>query len=115
MSDITRIETGSRMSQAVLHGDLVFLSGQCGTAGTAVAEQTAEALLKIECLLAKAGSSKSRILSTTIWLADIAHYDAVNVIWDAWVPEGCAPARSCGEMRLGGTGYDVEIICIAAR
>ena len=41
-------------------------------------------------------------------------YDEMNAVWDAWIPEGCAPARACGESRLGGVGYDVEIICIAA-
>lgn len=115
MGDIKRIETGRRMSQAVIHGDLVWLAGQCGTAGESVEKQTKEALGKIERLLSDAGSDKTRILNTTIWLADIAAYDEMNAIWDEWIPEGCAPARACGESRLGGVGYDVEIICIAAK
>ncbi|MEM1198767.1 MAG: RidA family protein [Pseudomonadota bacterium] len=115
MLDIARIGVGRRMSQAVVFGDLVWLAGQCGTAHRTITEQTQEALAKIDDLLAEAGSDKSRLLSTTIWLADITDYDEMNVVWDAWLPEGCAPARACGEAKLGGVGYDVEIICVAAK
>ncbi len=69
---------------------------------------------KIEVLLAEAGSDKTGILNTTIWLSDIAAYDEMNAVWDAWIPQGAAPARACGEIRLGGVGYDVEFICVAA-
>lgn len=115
MSEIARIGVGPRMSQAVVHGDLVWLCGQCGTAGADIATQTRESLAKIDRLLAEAGSDKSRILNTTIWLADIADYDAVNAVWDAWIPDGAAPARACGQTRLAGEGYRIEIICVAAR
>ena len=97
-----------------LHDRLVWLAGQCGTANESITVQTRESLEKIERLLAEAGSDKSRILNTTIWLADINDYDEMNAVWDAWMPEGCAPARACGESRLGGSGYNVEIICVAA-
>ena len=103
------------MSQIVVYGDHIWLAGQCETAERSVTEQTKEALEKIEKLLGRAGSDKTRILSTTIWLSDIANYGEMNTVWDDWMPEGCAPARSCGESKLGGTGYDVEIICVAAK
>lgn len=115
MAEIERIDTGARMSQAVICGDFIWLAGQCGTAGKSVAEQTQEALAKIEALLAEAGSDKTRLLNTTIWLTNIEAYDEMNAVWDAWVPEGTAPSRACGESRLAGTGYDVEIICVATR
>jgi len=114
MTDIKRINTEPRMSQAVVHGGLIWLAGQCGTAGDSITEQTQQALDKVERLLEKAGSNKTRILNTTIWLADISDYDEMNAVWYAWVPAGSAPARACGESRLGGSGYDVEIICVAA-
>ncbi|WP_372572660.1 RidA family protein [Ruegeria jejuensis] len=114
MTDITRIKPGERMSQAVSHGGLVWLAGQCGIAGQSVTEQTQDALAKVEALLLEAGSDKTRILNATIWLSDIASYDDLNAVWDAWIPDGCAPARACGESRLAGEGYDVEIICVAA-
>ncbi len=114
MAEIKRIEVGKRMSQAAVYGGLVWLTGQCGTAGENIAGQTAEALTKIDRLLAAAGSDKTRILNTTIWLADMDDYDAMNAVWDAWAPEGSASTRACGESRLGGVGYGVEIICVAA-
>ena len=115
MTDIERIKTSERMSQAVICGDFIWLAGQCGTAGGSITEQTKQALEKIENLLVEAGSDKSSLLNTTIWLADIDAYDEMNAVWDAWIPEGTAPARACGESRLAGTGYDVEIICLAAK
>lgn len=115
MTDIERQGVDPRMSQVVVFGDLIWLSGQCGTAFDSTANQAREALEKIERYLAEAGSDKSRILSTTIWLTDISDYDAVNEVWDAWIPAGCAPARSCGETKIGGEGYSVEIICVAAK
>ncbi len=114
MADIKRIEVGQRMSQAAIYGGLVWLTGQCGTAWDGIAAQTKEALARIDRLLAEAGSDKTRIVNTTIWLANIDDYDEMNAVWDAWVPEGFASTRACGESRLGGKGYSVEIICVAA-
>ena len=114
MTTIKRIGVGARMSQAAVFGGLVWLSGQCGTAGESIAAQTREALDKIDQLLAEAGSDKKRILNTTIWLADIGDYDDMNAVWDAWAPEGHTSPRACSEARLGGVGYRVEIICVAA-
>jgi len=115
MADIERLNTSTRMSQMAIYGDIIWLAGQCGTAGKSVAEQTKEALTKVDDLLAKAGADKTRLVNTTIWLSDISTYDEMNAVWDKWVPEGYAPTRSCGESRLGGTGYNVEIICVAVK
>ncbi len=114
MSGITRIETGSRMSQAVVHNGIVWLAGQCGVEGESVTAQTRTILAEIERLLGAAGSAKERILQTTIWLASIDDKAEMNAVWDAWVPEGHASARACGEARLATPGYKVEIICVAA-
>ena len=115
MGDIKRIKTGKRMSQAAVYGGIIWLAGQCGTAGKNVTEQTKEALEKVERLLLETGSDKSRILNTTIWLTRIEDYDEMNAVWDEWIPEGSSPARACGESRLAAVGYDVEIICVAAK
>ena len=114
MSQIKRIETDERMSQAAVYGGIVWLAGQCGTAGDSISTQTRESLANIERLLTEAGSDKTRILNTTVWLANIDDYDEMNTVWDAWVPKGFAPPRACGESHLGGSGYGVEIICVAA-
>ena len=114
MSEITRMETGQRMSRIVIHNDTVYLCGQVGNAGDGVADQTRTCLEKIEDLLAKAGTDKTRILQTTIWLADMADFTEMNAVWDAWVPEGHAPARACGEAKLARPELKVEMLVTAA-
>ena len=114
MSDITRIETGKRMSQAVVHNGTVYLAGQVGKPGESVTEQTKAILAQIDSLLAQVGSDKTKILSTTIWLADMATFGEMNAVWDAWVAPGHAPARATGESALAAPEYKVEIIVVAA-
>ncbi len=110
---ITRIETGQRMSKVVKHNGVAYLCGQTSDAAT-VADQTREILAKVEDLLAKAGSDKTRVLQCTIWLADMADFAEMNEVWDAWVPAGHAPARACGEAKLARDVLKVEMIVTAA-
>lgn len=110
---IERFHTTARMSRVVRHNGIVWLCGQVG-AGATVAEQTRECLSRVDALLAEAGSSRRDILQATIWLAHMADYDAMNAVWDGWIPEGCAPARACGEARLAGSDLLVEVIVTAA-
>lgn len=114
---IERRHTDQRMSQIVIHGDTVYLAGQVALdkAGTPAAEQTKDILQRIDSLLEEAGSDKSKILRATIWLSNMADYAEMNSVWDAWVPEGHAPARACVESRLAAPKYTVEIGVIAAR
>jgi enamine deaminase RidA (YjgF/YER057c/UK114 family) len=114
MSDITRIDTGKRMSQAVIHNGTIYLAGQVGDPGQSVAEQTKTILGRIEALLEQAGSDKTRILQATIWLADMADFAEMNAVWDAWVAPGHAPTRAAGESKLATPDYKVEIIIVAA-
>ncbi len=112
---IERLETDHRMSQAVIHGDLIWLAGQVGEPGDDVIAQTKTALAEIDRLLAAAGSDKSKILNATIWLADIANFGAMNSVWDAWVDKDNPPARATSEARLATSAYLVEIVIVAAR
>ncbi len=113
---ITRHHTGQRMSQVVIHGDTIYLAGQVAADPAAdVQEQTRQVLQKIDDLLAEAGSDKTRILSAQVWLASIGHFAQMNEIWDAWIPQGHAPARACIEARLATPDLLVEIGIIAAR
>ncbi|WP_232493324.1 RidA family protein [Novosphingobium kaempferiae] len=112
---IIRIDQGPRMSEAVVHGDTVYLAGQIGAPGESVTEQTKAALAEIEALLAQTGSSKDHLLMATIWLADIADFEEMNAVWDAWIAGHPAPARATGESKLAAPEYKVEIIVIAAR
>ena len=114
-TSISRKNTGTRMSQIVTHGDTIYLAGQVGNPGDSVDQQTRDCPASVEKLLAEAGSDKEHILQATIWLADMADFAEMNAVWDAWVPEGHAPTRACGEARLATPEYKVEVILIAAR
>jgi enamine deaminase RidA (YjgF/YER057c/UK114 family) len=103
------------MSQIVSHGDTVYLSGQVGNPGESVADQTSEILRKIDALLTEAGSSREHVLQAVIWLADMKDFEEMNAVWDAWVPDGHAPARACGESKLARPDFTVEITVIAAK
>ncbi|WP_064695272.1 RidA family protein [Rhizobium aegyptiacum] len=113
---IERYETGKRMSQAVIYGGFVFLAGQVAfdAPGSSVREQTINILSRITRLLESAGSDSTRILSATIWLADMSDFEEMNAVWDAWVPSGHAPARATVEARLAAPEFAVEIGIIAA-
>lgn len=112
---IQRIQAGPRMSQAVVHGNTVYLAGQVGAPGESVTKQTQAVLAQIEGLLADVGSEKAKILSATIWLADMADFAEMNIVWDAWIDGRDAPARATGEAKLATPEYKVEIIIVAAR
>ena len=112
---IKRFETGPRMSQAVVHGNTVYIAGQVADDPTAdVRGQTMQVLASIDRLLAAAGSDQTRILSATIYLADIGTFAQMNSAWDAWVPQGHTPARATVEARLAAPQYKVEIQVLAA-
>ncbi len=114
MSEITRINPGPRMSQAVVHGDTVYTAGHVATGGGDVAAQTREILANMEATLAKAGTDKTKILSAMVWLTDMATFDEMNAVWDAWVAPGQPPTRACVGAPLAAPQYKVEITVIAA-
>ncbi len=110
---IERINTSKRMSEIVKHNGTVYLAGQVGE-GATVAEQTRDCLASVDALLAEAGTSKENLLQAIIWLDDMADFQEMNDVWDAWVPEGHAPARACGDAKLAAPKFKVEITVIAA-
>jgi enamine deaminase RidA (YjgF/YER057c/UK114 family) len=114
MTPVTRIGTGPRMSEAVIHNGIVYLAGQVGTPGDDVTAQTKTCLAEVDRILALAGTNKTRILSAQVWLADAGTVAQMNAVWDAWVPPGNAPARATGESKLVAPDYLVEVIVVAA-
>lgn len=115
---IERMQIGARMSQIVVHSDTVYLAGQIALSapGASVAEQTKDILSRIDALLAQAGSDKSRLLTVTIWLVDMATFAEMNSIWDTWIVPGSTPARATvGTTALAAPEYAVEIAVTAAR
>ncbi|GGY01213.1 RidA family protein [Vogesella alkaliphila] len=113
---ISRINSNPRLSDAVVFGQLVFLSGQVPSDRTQDARgQTREVLEKIDRLLATVGSDRAHILSATLWLKDIARdFAAMNEEWVAWLPQGASPARATSEANLASPDVLVEIMLTAA-
>lgn len=115
--EITRYQTGERMSQVVVHGNTVYTAGQVAknAPGASVADQTKDILAALDSLLAEAGSNKSKLLSVTIWLNSMDDFAEMNGVWDAWVVPGATPCRACVESpRLASPNYTVEIMATAA-
>ncbi len=109
-------DSGEILSQAVVHGDTVYLCGLTATDREKdVAGQTEEVLAKIDDRLAACGSDKSELLSATIYLTDIKLKPAMNEAWKAWLGDLKRPTRTC----IGGVALEpgvlVEITTIAAR
>ncbi len=104
------------MSSAVTYGDRVYLAGVVAGDTTADATgQTEQVLARIDDLLARAGTDKSKLLKANIWLADMADFGAMNAVWDAWVVPGETPARATVESRLATPAHLVEIMVEAVR
>ena len=92
---IQRLHTESRYSEIVIHNGTVYLAGQLADDYRGdIRQQTRETLASIDRLLAEAGTDKSKILSVTIYLKDMADYAGMNAEWDAWVVPGATPARA---------------------
>ena len=114
---IQRFETGPRMSQAVVHGNTVYLAGVVASnaKGESVTRQTQDILSIIDGHLASAGTDKSKLLSATIYITDMATFAEMNAVWDGWVSPGNTPARATVEAKLAAAVYNVEIMVIAAK
>lgn len=112
---LIRMETGQRMSRIVIHNDTVYLCGQVAADASAdIREQTSTMLEKVDTLLAQAGSDREHLLSATLYIRDMKDFAAMNEVWDAWVPQGHAPARACVEARMARPELLVEVSVVAA-
>ncbi|MDP2334625.1 MAG: RidA family protein [Reyranella sp.] len=115
MTDVKRIDPGPRLSEAVVHGDRIHLSGMIPEdTSLDIAGQVGQALSEIDALLKRAGTDKSKLLTATIFLADIGDFAAMNAVWDAWVVPGQAPARATVQAQLNDPKMKVEIVVVAA-
>jgi enamine deaminase RidA (YjgF/YER057c/UK114 family) len=112
---LERLETATRMSRIVKHNGTIYLCGQvCKDAEQGITEQTSSMLEKVDALLAQAGSDREHILSATIYVKDMSYFAEMNAVWDAWVPEGHAPARACVAAKMAREALLVEISVVAA-
>tara|TARA_Y100000034_G_scaffold32829_1_gene40303 strand:+ start:100 stop:453 length:354 start_codon:yes stop_codon:yes gene_type:complete len=113
---IERIHTKQRMSRIVIHNNTVYLCGQvCADATKDITEQTQTMLDKVDALLEEANSDREHILSATVYIKDMKDFAEMNAVWDAWVPEGHAPARACVEAAMARPELLVEVSVIAAQ
>ncbi len=113
----------SRHESNAVYSKVVEAKGQVFTAGIVPADlsrdvkgQTAEVLAEIDRLLKLCGTDKSKVVSATIWLADIRHREAMNEPWTAWVGGAAnAPVRACVEAKLVDPRMLVEIAVVAVK
>ena len=113
---VTRHDPSAILSQAVEHGDTVYLAGIVAkNIDQDVKGQTRDVLADIDRLLAKCGSGKSKILQAQIWVTDIRNRALMNEVWTAWVDPKNLPARACIEAKLADPRALVEIMVTAAK
>lgn len=115
MPQITRFHVGARLSEMALHNGTVYLAGQVPDDATQdIRGQTAQVPAMVDQLLAEAGSDKSRILMTQIFLTDISEIAGMNEVWDAWIPAGHTPPRATVQAMLANPAWKIEVVVTAA-
>ena len=116
MSELQRFHVGPRLSEMAIHNGTVYLAGQVPDDTTQdMAGQTAQVLAMIDRLLAEAGSDKTCILMTQIFLTDIKDLTGRNEVWDAWIPPGHTPPRATVQASLANGAYKIEVVVTAAQ
>lgn len=114
--EITRLHVGKRLSEAAIHNGTVYLAGQIADdTSKDITGQTQEVLAAVDRLLAEAGSDKTCILSTAIYIKDMALFPAMNEVWDSWVAQGHTPPRATVEAKLANPACLVEVVIVAAQ
>jgi enamine deaminase RidA (YjgF/YER057c/UK114 family) len=114
---LERRHVGKRLSELVIHraAGLCWLAGQVADDPTAdITGQTQQVLAQIDDLLFEAGTEKSKIVSATIYLPDMADFAAMNAVWESWVVPAHTPARATVQAKLAGPDYRIEIQVVAA-
>jgi enamine deaminase RidA (YjgF/YER057c/UK114 family) len=113
---IQHIQPKHRMSRAVIHQGVIYFAGiVADSTDDDIHDQTKNILHKIESVLEEVGSDRSKLLSVTIYLRDMADFESMNAIWDAWVIPGQAPARATVQAALANPKYLIEISVVAAK
>lgn len=110
------VEAGTLMSGAVVHGGIVYLSGQVAlsAAGADFETQAQEVFARIDALLEKAGSNRAQLLSATIWLTELEDFAQFNALWQAWLDGAPPPARATtrADLMLPGLKLEVQVTAV---
>jgi len=110
-----RSHVGKRLSEVARYNDVLYLAGQVADDVTQdIKGQTAQVLASVDRLLEEHGSDKTKILQCLIYISDMALFQQMNEVWDAWVPPGRTPPRATIEARLASPAKLVEIVVTAA-
>jgi len=112
-SAIRRINPQAQWSDAVVHHGVAYFV-EVPEGGNDLQSQTAALFAQAERTLALCSSDKSQLLQATIYLKHMADRAAFNALWQAWLPEGCAPARVCVSAEMANPAYLLEIAFTAA-
>lgn len=112
-TEIRRIGVTRRWSDAVLHGTTAYFVEVADDPSQPIQGQVTQILDQIDSRLRLIGSDRTRLLMVQIFLTDLNNGPVLNELWDAWVPEGHAPARACVQTGLA-PGYLVEMGVTAA-
>lgn len=112
---IDRQGTTRRWSDSTSYNGLVYLVEVPSIEAGDITAQTLSLFANLDVAMQQAGTNVSRLLQVTIYLTDMADYDAFNAVWDAWIPHGCAPVRACVQVvQLAKPGWRVELAVVAA-
>jgi 2-iminobutanoate/2-iminopropanoate deaminase len=107
-------------NQGVVSNGFVFTSGQIPInpeSGKMIdgdfKAKTHQVFKNLEAILERAGSSLSNVVKFTVFITDMSHYSEINEVFNEWLEEDTAPARSLVSVRDLPGGADIEIECIA--
>lgn len=114
MSEIKRIDKNSRLSEAVVFGSMVYVSGQVDSQfHRTVYDQTRSVLAMVEDLLERVGTDKEHILCCTVYLSNIGAFQEMNKAWEDWVSKDNPPARSVVQTELPDPRWLIQVSTIA--
>jgi enamine deaminase RidA (YjgF/YER057c/UK114 family) len=112
---VRRIDPGQRLSEATIHDDRMYLSGVSPQdTSQDIAGQVRQVLAAIKVALEKGGSSRTKILSALIFLADMNDFATMNAVWDDWIVAEASPARATVQTKLSNPNAKIEIMVVAA-
>lgn len=113
---IERHDLSGHLSRMVEHNGTVYIAGTTAEdKSVGMEQQTEQVLAKIDGLLARCGTNKSKLLSATVYISDMAQKAAMNEAWNAWIDRKNPPTRACVAVELGSPTTLVEIVVTAAK
>lgn len=114
--DIERRDISGHLSKVVEHNGTVYVAGTTAEdRSVGMKQQTEQVLARIDGLLAKSGTNKSKLLSATVYISDMKQKALMNEAWLAWIDRKNPPTRACVAVELGTPETLVEIVVTAAK